>query len=256
MKAIILAAGRGSRLRPLTDSLPKCLLPIGNGTILEAQLRNLEIAGIGEAVLVCGYRIERVRQAVGSYRGEVAIHLISNPFHSVADNLVSLWAARSHMDGDFLLINGDNVFSPAALPLLAHSDSPCCLMVRRRETYDEEDMKVVICDDGVVRIGKDLNARETTAESVGIMQFKGRGVDWIRGILEECVMADGAMQSLFPSAIQGIIDKGRHVSYLDIGLLPCADVDTAADLDRVRSQIDRYTRFETAAEPASPGETV
>ena len=87
------------------------------------------------------------------------------------------------------------------------------------------------------------------------MRFRGRGVDWIRGILEECVMADGAMQSLFPSAIQGIIDQGRHVSYLDMGRLPCADVDTAADLDHVRSQIDRYTRLEASvAESASPGE--
>ena len=255
VKAIILAAGRGSRLRPLTDGLPKCLLPIGDGTILGRLLGNLEIAGIGEAVMVCGYRINQVRQAADAYRGGVDIRLVSNPFHSVADNLVSLWAARSHMDGDFLLINGDNVFSPAGLPLLAHTDSPCCLMVRRRDTYDGDDMKVAIRGDGVVRIGKDLSAGETTAASVGIMQFRGRGVDWIRGILEESVMADGAMQSLFPSAIQGIIDQGRHVSYLDIGRLPCADVDTVADLDHVRSQIDRYTRLEAAvAESASPGE--
>ncbi len=255
MKAIILAAGRGSRLRPLTDDLPKCLLPIGNATILERLLRNLEVAGVGEAVLVCGYRMNQVGQAAEAYPGNIGIHLVSNPFHEVADNLVSLWAARSFMDGDFLLINGDNVFSPAALPLLAHSDSPCCLMVRRRETYDDDDMKVAIRDEGIVRIGKNLSAVETTAESVGIMRFSGRGVDWIRAILEECVMADGAMRSLFPRAIQGIIDKGRHVSYLDMGRLPCADVDTVADLDHVRSQIDRYSRLEAAvAESASPGD--
>lgn len=255
MKAIILAAGRGSRLRPLTDSLPKCLLPVGDATILERLLRNLESAGVGEAALVCGYRMKQVRQAVEAYPGGIAIHPVSNPFHEVADNLVSLWQARSHMDGDFLLINGDNVFSPAALPLLAHSDSPCCLMVRRREFHDADDMKVAVRGDGIVRIGKDLGAGEANAESVGIMRFSGRGAGWMRGILDECVMARGAMQSLFPSAVQGIIDKGRHVSYVDIGRLPCADVDTAADLDRVRSQLDRYTRIEAAlAASASPGE--
>ena len=242
LKAIILAAGRGRRLWPATADCPKCLLPLGSKTLLERLFSNLEVAGVNDAVIVCGYRLECIREVVATYDGPLQLQLTYNPFFAVADNLISLWAARSHMDGDFVLINGDNLFSPAVLPLLSHTQAPCCVTVRRKDRYDDDDMKVAIRNSRIVAIGKDLEVAETTAESVGIMRFCGPGVGWIRRVLEECVRNDRAVHHLFPSAIQEIIDSQLCVSYCDIGLLPCADVDTPEDLERVRGDLDRYTR--------------
>ena len=202
--------------------------------------------GIREVTLVCGYHSKQIHSAIDSYSGEINIHLTFNPFYSVADNLISLWAARAQMDEDFVLINGDNVFSPDVLPLLAHNRMHCCVMVRQPKHYDDDDMKVCIRNNQICRIGKKLSAAETSAVSVGIMQFAGPGVHWLSCILEECVMAGNVMRAFFPSAIQRIIDQGHHVSYVDIGQFPCADVDTLEDLKRVRENIDLFTRSEFA----------
>ena len=200
MKALILAAGRGRRLWPLTAECPKCLLDIGGTTILEHQLGNLTAAGIGRVVVICGHGVEGVRQALAAYVGRADVSIIYNPFFAEADNLISLWAARSEMDADFLLLNGDNVFHPLILPRLLSMEASACVAVRRQERYDEDDAKVQLADQRVVRIGKNLTAGPTHAESIGILRFAGRGVPAIRRALEEAVMADGARHSLSSTA--------------------------------------------------------
>lgn len=246
MKAIVLAAGQGRRLWPFTASHPKCLLPIGAGSILEQQLANLEGAGIREVVLVCGFGIERIRAALAAFRGNLAVKLSYNPFYAHADNLVSLWTVRAELDRDFLLLNGDNVFHPQILQHLLAAQECCCLMIRRKDSYDQDDMKLHVEGGRVRAIGKALPAAH--AESVGIMRFAGEGRRCLVEVLEEIVAAAGTASKLrYVAGVQRLIDLGHPVAGCEVGDLPWADVDTPEDLRFVRHHLHLF-------QGAGPGE--
>jgi len=123
-RAVILSAGQGSRLLPLTEDLPKCLLDLEGRSMLEWQLRALAAVGVPEAVVITGFRSEKVEAAVEQIapRG-LRVRTLFNPFYKVADNLASCWMARGELRGNCLLINGDTLFEPAIARRLIEAPS-------------------------------------------------------------------------------------------------------------------------------------
>ncbi|NKB68826.1 MAG: NTP transferase domain-containing protein [Candidatus Latescibacteria bacterium] len=247
MKALILAAGRGRRLWPFTADRPKCLLSIGPTSILEQQLRNLERIAVSQVALVCGFGVDLIARQLDAYCGPLRIKLLYNPFFDRADNLISMWLARPEMDGDFVLLNGDNVFHPDILPRLLASTGPCTLMASHKASYDDDDMKLQLQGRQVRRIGKDLPLPTAVGESLGIMAFRGNGRRWIFAALEKAVRDQSSMQRCYVDALQMLIDQGRPVEICSAHDLPWADVDTPADLRMVRNQLSLYQ-----ASPPSP----
>src|SRR5262249_15375311 len=126
MKAVILSAGQGSRLLPLTAERPKCLLPVGPKSLIEWQIDILSRCGIDEIVVVVGFRAALVEAALAKLaRPGLTIRTVFNPFYNVADNLGSCWLARHEMTGGFLLLNGDTLFeSPVLRRLLQSTAAP------------------------------------------------------------------------------------------------------------------------------------
>lgn len=243
MKALILAAGRGHRLQPFTRTTPKCLLPVeAHETILQRQVRLLTQAGVDRIVVVAGFGFPQVQAALAH---DHRVRVIYNPFHEVADNLISLWAARSHMDEDLLIVNGDNVFHPDLPRHLLQPIAPDCqLLVQYKDSYDDDDMKVRIRAGLLQRIGKDLPAGQIDAESVGLLSFRGRGVEHLHAILEEAVQAERAMSSYYLDGIQRLASGGIAIHCVDTGTLPWADVDTPSDLVSVRHNLDHFVRLD------------
>ena len=236
MKALILAAGRGRRLWPFTAEVPKCLLPLGNSNVLGHQLDCLQSAGASQVTVVCGFGAEAVGRYLESYGGPMRLRTLYNPFYAVSDNLISLWAARSEMDGPFVLLNGDNVFDRAVLGLLGDGDE-CLLLGRRKDSYQADDMKISLASGRVCRLGKEIPPESTDAESVGIMGFSAEGARRLRTALEEAVKGERALNSYFVSGIQALSASGYAVCYRDIGPLFWTDIDTPNDLRLAR---DRY----------------
>ena len=177
MKALILSAGQGSRLLPLTADKPKCLLPIGPFCLIEWQLRELTAAGVKEVVVVVGYGADQVEETLDRWRRPgLDIRTIFNPFFNVADNLASCWLARHEMDQDFLILNGDTLFEAAILKtVLASPKAPITITIDRKEYYDSDDMKVHVEGDQLVSVGKTLPAEETNGESIGMILFRDNG---------------------------------------------------------------------------------
>lgn len=240
MKALIMAAGRGRRLWPFTADCPKCLLPLDGSSILEFQLHCLEQLSLPQVVIVCGFGIDRIRSVASLYRGRLGIRLLFNPFYAVADNLISLWIAKTELDEEFVLLNGDVVFHPAILQRLLNAPGDCCLAISRKEVYDEDDMKIHLCRDSIARIGKDLPPEVTDAESVGIMRFCSLGAKGLCQALEEIARESQASRYYFLEGVQRLIDSGHPVTGCDVGDLPWTDIDTPDDLRAVRQHLYRY----------------
>lgn len=253
MKALILAAGQGRRLWPYTADLPKCLLSVGPAPILAHQLAALSRAGIRQGVIVCGFGVAQIQRFIERRSGPLRLKVLYNPFYAQADNFISLWTARSELDGDTLLLNGDNLFHPAVVERLDESAADCCLLARRKDRYGEDDMKLQLDGDQVRRIGKSLPAASVQAESVGIVRFSANGAALMRERLEKAVFSAAALDSYFLAAIQEMIEAGTVVHCRDIGDRFWSDVDTPADLRRVRQQLHRFAPGASGLSPVRAG---
>lgn len=120
MKGIILAAGKGTRLRPLTRTQPKCLVNVAGKPMMEYQLDALNKASIRECVIVVGYLSNVVRDHFGSRYMGIDLTYVENPDYRNSNNLYSLWLARGHFDDDILLLESDLVFDDRLVTQLAH----------------------------------------------------------------------------------------------------------------------------------------
>lgn len=107
MKAMFLIAGRGRRLRPYTDTLPKCMLPLHGEPLLSTALHMVGRVGIERAVLVVGHMEDVIREAYGDRFAGVELSYVSNPDYATTNNLYTMWLARAELDEDIVLLEGD-----------------------------------------------------------------------------------------------------------------------------------------------------
>lgn len=231
VKALILSAGRGSRLLPLTEFIPKALVAIGGRPILAWQLDALSAAGINSATVVVGFGAEHIASYVEAHApAGMHVRTVFNPFFESADNLISCWAAREEMDGDFLLINGDTFFEPAVVERLLRSrTAPVTVAVRRKSAYDGDDMKVECVDSVLQHIGKQLPLKTANAESIGVMYFRANGPRLFREAIEEAVADPAAKRWWYPTAVDRLAASGYvRVAYVDG--LATAEVDVPEDI--------------------------
>lgn len=176
-KAIILSAGKGSRLYPFTEDRPKCLLELSGRTLLEWQLDALAGSGVTEVTVVTGFHHDLVSAVIAARgQGRGRVETLFNPFYQVADNLGSVWMARDRFDGETLLLNGDTLVPSTLIDrVLKGGTAPITVTVDRKPSYDADDMKVLREGDRLVRIGKLLGPDECNAESIGLLAFRREG---------------------------------------------------------------------------------
>lgn len=238
-RAIILAAGRGARLSPLTDDLPKCLLPLGDGTILSRQFDACTASGIDDIVLVTGYEYGKIEAEIARWREatrtSARVATVYNPYFATTNNMFSLWVARHYMDADFLVLNADNVFSADTLREIAHhGEHPILVAVAQRDTYDAEDMKVRIEDGRVVAIAKTIPLDQASGESVGIRAFTGVGRALLVQELEAMGRDSDPATAWYITAVERIAQRGGPVGVIYVDANACMDVDFVQDLERAR----------------------
>ncbi len=163
MRALILAAGLGSRLWPVTETLPKCLLDVGGCSILDIQLRALDTVGVTDVVVVTGHVAWRLEG-----QNPARFRCVHNPFFAVSNQAASTWAAREELNSDSFLLLGDVVFSPQVLEDLLRASGPHRLAISRHGGYNDQTDKVIDLNGRVQRLGKKRVAcEEATGEFIG-----------------------------------------------------------------------------------------
>jgi choline kinase len=236
-RALILAAGQGSRLLPLTEQLPKCLLDLSGRSMLEWQLRALAQTGLREAVVVTGFRADLVEAAL--LRIELpgmTVRTLFNPFYKLADNLASCWMARAELDGPCLVLNGDTLFEPEiARRLIAAPAAPITVTIDRKPSYDADDMKVETEGDRLRAIGKTLQAERVNGESIGFLRFEAEGAAQFVGELERVMRTAEGPGLWYLSAIHRLANVGADIRVVSIEGLQWGELDYPADLTHARA---------------------
>ena len=147
MNAVILAAGRGERLRPLTDTAPKCLTLVGGKSILQYELEALDAAGIQECTIVVGYRGSQVNEAFGASYNGLALRYVDNRDYGSTNNLYSLWLAREYLQSQTLLIEGDLLFNHELIQKLVDDPAEDVAVV---DTFTDDMNGTIIRGQGTV----------------------------------------------------------------------------------------------------------
>jgi choline kinase len=226
MRALILAAGDGSRLLPLTANAPKPLLPLRGRPIIHHVLDALAAAGVDEATVVVGYGAVQLRASLAQYDRPMRIRFVENEAY-LGGNARSLWAARDLMDGPFVLAMADHVVAPALVRTLVHgAECRCRLAIERAGPDDQragEATRAQVRDGRVTDLGKQIpiwNALDT-----GLFWCTPRVFDAITPS-----MRDGEAGAVFAA-----LAHAGELDAVDVTGHAWIDIDTTDDLHRAEA---------------------
>ena len=228
MRAIVLVAGVGWRLKPYTETTPKCLMEIGGKSLLQRYLEAFVALGLSEIVLVVGHLKERVMAEAARGPAEADVRFVVNE-QFTRGNILSLWHARHEFDDDILVMDGDVLFPRELLARVIASPHANAIAVDERFQDTGEEQKVV-CEDGWVaevtkKVGGDPRVR---GEAVGILRLSADAAEVLRGILEEFIETGKDSQE-YEDAFRELAAE-VPIGLVEIGDLPWVEIDFEEDL--------------------------
>ncbi len=237
MIAVILAAGMASRLRPLTNDKPKCLLEIGGKTLLQRTVDNVVENGISSIVVVTGYRGEMIRKFLTSTYPSLDIRFIENKDYQTTNNIYSLWLTRPYAEGrDFMLLDSDIVFDGRIISRLLNRDDST-LAVNSHE-LGEEEIKIITDGNGkVAEISKTCSIEKAVGESVGIEKMTAEYSAALFGELATMIEKENLKDVFYERAFERLIPKGHKFGITDTTDLFSMELDTVDDFNSAEELI-------------------
>ncbi|MBQ6204572.1 MAG: phosphocholine cytidylyltransferase family protein [Prevotella sp.] len=237
MIGVILAAGMAKRLRPLTDECPKCLLTVGQRTLLQRTVDGILAAGISELVVVTGYRAQMIRDFLTSNYPDLTIHFIDNPDYAHNNNIFSLWLTRPYTEGrDFLLLDSDILFDPEIIPAVLAAEGSA-LALNRHELGDEEIKVIVDEQNRVVEISKVCSIEQAIGESVGIEKMEAAYSTALFRELEKMIEGEGLIDIFYERAFERLIPQGHTFTVVDTTRFFSIELDTVEDFENAKKLI-------------------
>jgi choline kinase len=245
MKAVILAAGCATRLRPHSDDTPKTLLSVGGVPILRRTITSLLRCGFDQFVIGTGYLEHMVRESVAAWFPQLDVTFVSNPDFRTTNNAASLLLCRDAVAHDaFILLDGDVVFDIDVIEELVDR-GPDCLAVRSVGEIGLEEVKITADSyDRVLAIGKHVPVRSAMGESVGIELFSAASSKRLFDALHQRVSVQGLVNEYYEASFQQIIDEGSTLYGVDIGSMYATEIDTIEDLLAANARLAQRPSFD------------
>ena len=230
-KAVILAAGVGSRIRPLTDDCPKSLLPVAGMRILERMIRNCQTCGVSEFVLVLGYLEAQVRRFVNETFPGLQATFIVNERYAETNTGYSLMLTERAIGGTgFIKFDADVVFDAQILRRLIDSDFQNALCIDRDIQLDAEEVKVLVDDQlRVLRASKTVDPETALGESIGIEKISAETAELLFAELTLMMTLDIHQQDYYEAAYERLMAMGTAFHALEITGLNWTEIDTHDD---------------------------
>lgn len=238
MKAVILAAGIASRLRPLTDTTPKCLLKIGERSLLERTFDALIENGLKEFIVVTGYRQQQIVDFLHAKYPSLNITFIYNEKYESTNNIYSLWLTRPYADGEeVLLLDSDILFDPLIVDKLLHSDRSNALALNRHELGTEEIKVIADSASKVIEISKVCSISDAIGESIGIEKMSSQYTEALFKELETMINVEKLDNIFYERAFERLIPQGYHFHVIDTTEFFSAELDTVEDFNQAQKRI-------------------
>jgi choline kinase len=235
MKAVILAAGTASRLRPLTSTTPKCLLKVNEKTLLERTLDNFISNGITEFLIVTGYLQEMIIDFVKTNYPELNVKFLYNKDYATTNNIYSLFLAEEFACGnDFILSDSDILFSKDIIAALLADKNPDVLAMNRHELGEEEIKIISDADRNVLEISKVCSIENAVGESVGLEKMSAKYSAALYKELHQMIDREGLSNVFYEKAFERLIPQGHIFKYLDTTDFFSMEIDTVEDYERVK----------------------
>ena len=225
------------RLRPLTDTQPKCLLKVGERTLLERTVDAQLAAGINELVVVTGYRGEMIRDFLTNHYPTLTIHFIHNADYEHNNNIFSLWMTRPYTDGkDFLLMDSDILLDPKLVTAIVEQEGTA-LALNRHECGEEEIKIIVDSESRVVELSKTCSIADAIGESVGVERIASDYSTALFHELEQMIEREGLIDIFYERAFERLIPQGHHFRVVDTTDFFSIELDTVEDFERAKELI-------------------
>lgn len=238
MKAVILAAGQGTRIRSVHGECPKCLIQVDDQTILDHQIDGLVSAGIERIAIVVGYEKEQIMRHIHwriGRRPTPRIEFIENPAFAITNNIYSLWLARDWIGGDgFVCLNADVILDAQILASAMKTSSLVSMIVDPE--WRDETMKVIIKDGRVLRMSKKISKEEFSGTYIGITLFDRAINERFFEKMRDLVDA-GRVNEFFNVAVQELVDEGLRVGFTTTAGAAWAEIDDPLDLSFARLNV-------------------
>ena len=233
MRGIILAAGKGRRLEEVLKGKPKCLLKLGEKSLLQRQVEAMQKAGITEVVVVVGFEKQQVMDAAAKLPQK--FHFVENPIYEKTNTLYSLWLARRFFDEDFIYFNGDILCDFRTVRELVTRPMVSRLACVRHACGDEE-VKVLVRDGRITSISKQIDPAACFGEFTGVARFCARDNLRFSAILDDCAKDESLWGRYFEHAVD-ILAAETNLACADITGLPVTEIDFPQDLINAEAEV-------------------
>ncbi len=241
MQAIILAAGLSKRLRPLTDTTPKCLLKVGGKTILERTINNILNNDINDFVMVTGYRENMIKDFISEKYPDLNITFLTNSDYENNNNSYSLWMTKDYIKDDCLLLDSDILFDFRIVSKLLDMKYDNCLAVNTNHQLGEEEIKVIIdTANKILHIGKEPDPAKSYGESIGIERFSADFFRKLGKVLDRKITLENNVNEFYEVSFQELIDQGNGIFAVNVSEYKSMEIDTPADLDRAAEEFKEF----------------
>jgi choline kinase len=231
-KALIVAAGRGLRLRPATEDTPKPALIVGGVPLIRRSVDILASHGISDVTVVVGYEQEQIRTLLG----DSVSYLVNENFAST-NNMASMYVGRhANADEPFLYLHADLWYDPAIIDIACRQTGDIVFLVEEKLCGDEE-MKVRVENGLVIEADKAIEPAEAYGEWLGITKFEPQGASVFFNEVERTLSHSRTMYDC--AVVRDLAEQGVAMNCADIGRLPWVEVDFHDDLMHARSLAKR-----------------
>lgn len=231
MRALILAAGIGSRLHPLTNNVPKCLVAAGEKPLIQHQIDALRSCGVEDIVLVVGYQGPQVRERLGS-----SVRYIENQAFRTTNSIFSLYLAREELNTDLVLFNCDILFHKSVLRRLLDAPFANAVAVDSRTELMANEMNVTTdAEQRITRISKSLDPTDATAQSMQLAKFDAHGAASVRSEVE--LLIEGGHENTFPTSAYGKLIEANCLHAVEAGDLPWTEIDSLNDYEKAMGKV-------------------
>lgn len=235
MQAIIMAAGKGSRLGKLTEKLPKSLVEIKGNSLLNINISMLHKFNIRDILIVTGFQHNKIVEATKTIQG---IEIVYNPFFEFANVIGSYFMGMSKLHDDFVYLHADTICDMDIFEEMMTRDGDIVLPIDESDC-DEEAMKVLIKKGTIIAISKEIAPSEASGEFLGIAKFKRKVIEDLN-LATTDVLKEQLYASYFEEAIQRVLDKKKYdVEVIKTNGRFWKEIDFIEDLEYAKNHISR-----------------